>query len=110
MDFNDYQFAASETASYPGQGTWVGLVYTMLGLGEAGELQGKAKKVLRDDSFIVTDERRAAMKAELGDVQWYVAMAAQELGYTLDEVAVDNIAKLRSRQERGVIGGSGDNR
>lgn len=110
MDLNEYQFQASETASYPGAGTWVGLVYTMLGLGEAGELQGKAKKILRDDAFIVTPERREAMKAELGDVQWYVAMAAQELGYTLNEVAEDNIAKLQSRMERGVIQGSGDDR
>ncbi len=110
MELNDYQFQASGTVTYPGQGSWVGLVYTMLGLGEAGELQGKAKKLMRDDAFILTEERRIAMKAELGDLLWYVSAAALELGYPLSEVAADNIAKLQSRKERGVLGGDGDNR
>lgn len=110
LGMNEYQIAASTTAKYPGAGTWIGLVYTMLGLGEAGELQGKAKKILRDDDFVLTDERREAMAAELGDVLWYVAMAANELGYELEEIAQDNLSKLSSRSERGVIGGSGDDR
>lgn len=110
LTLNEYQEKASLTAQYPGKGTWIGLIYTMLGLGEAGEMQGKAKKILRDDNFIITEERRLAMAAELGDVLWYVSAAADELGFTLDQIALDNIAKLTSRKERGVIGGSGDER
>lgn len=110
LSLNEYQIEASQTAIYPGMGSWIGLVYTMLGLGEAGELQGKAKKILRDDNFVITDERREAMAGELGDVLWYVAMAANELGYTLGDVAEHNLDKLDGRAERGVLGGSGDNR
>lgn len=110
MELSEYQSLTQDTAVYPGKGTWVGLVYTMLGLGEAGELQGKAKKLLRDDNFVLTSERRSAMIGELGDVLWYCAAAATELGVNLDDVAENNIAKLISRKERGVLGGSGDNR
>ncbi len=110
MEMNDYQSAATATAMYPGKGTWVGLVYTCLGLGEAGELQGKAKKLMRDDDFNLTTDRREAMIGELGDVLWYVAATASELGVTLGDVAEQNISKLSDRKSRGVISGSGDNR
>jgi len=69
-----------------------------------------AKKVLRDDDGSITDERRAAMSKELGDVLWYVAQLASELELDLDEVAAENLEKLFSRQRRGVLSGSGDDR
>jgi NTP pyrophosphatase (non-canonical NTP hydrolase) len=69
-----------------------------------------AKKVIRDDDSILTDERRAAMSKELGDVLWYVAQLASELDLDLDEVAAENLDKLFSRQRRGVLSGSGDDR
>lgn len=110
MNLNEYQEQSSTTANYPGRGTWVGLVYTALGLGEAGELQGKVKKVLRDDEFVVTEDKRLAMLAELGDTLWYIAQMANELDAKLEDVAQANLDKLFSRKERGVIGGSGDYR
>jgi NTP pyrophosphatase (non-canonical NTP hydrolase) len=110
MTFDDYQELTATTAVYPGAGTWVGLVYVGLGLGEAGELQGKVKKLMRDDDFILTDERRSAMVGELGDVLWYAAQMATELGYSLSQIAAMNIGKLQDRMERGVIAGSGDER
>ena len=69
-----------------------------------------AKKVIRDDEGILSDERRAAMSKELGDVLWYVAQLASELELDLDEVASENLEKLFSRQRRGVLSGSGDDR
>ncbi len=54
--------------------------------------------------------RRSALKAELGDVLWYMAQVATELDLTLDEIAEYNIAKLMDRLERGKIKGDGDNR
>ena len=69
-----------------------------------------AKKALRDDGGEVTDERRQAMSKELGDVLWYVAQIATELGLELEDVAQANLDKLRSRQVRGVLSGSGDER
>ncbi len=65
---------------------------------------------MRDDGGVLTDERRDALAAELGDVLWYVAQLATEAGLDLDEIADDNLAKLLSRQERGVLQGSGDTR
>jgi NTP pyrophosphatase (non-canonical NTP hydrolase) len=87
------------------------LAYPALGLaGEAGEVAEHAKKAIRDDAGVVTEERRRAMAKELGDVLWYVSQLASELGLELDEIARANLEKLVSRQRRGVLSGSGDER
>ena len=109
MDLSEYQHRSRATAVYPGAGD--NLTYPALGLcGEAGEAAEKVKKALRDDGGVLTDERRAALAAELGDVLWYVAQLATEAGLDLDEIAEDNLAKLLSRKERNVLQGSGDTR
>ena len=59
---------------------------------------------------VFDDPTREAIKLELGDVLWYVAQLASELGYDLEEVATANLDKLASRAARGRIGGSGDHR
>jgi NTP pyrophosphatase (non-canonical NTP hydrolase) len=108
MDLSEYQRESRRTAEYPRE-AW--LAYPALGLaGEAGEVAEHAKKTIRDDSGTVSDERRAAMSKELGDVLWYVAQLATELGLDLDEIANQNLEKLFSRQQRGVLSGSGDDR
>ncbi len=108
MELSEYQQLSRRTAAYPRE-AW--LVYPALGLaGEAGEVAEHAKKAIRDDGGAVTDERREAMAKELGDVLWYVAQIATELGLELDEVARGNLEKLLSRQRRGVLSGSGDER
>lgn len=111
MDFNDYQKAASETAQYPDRFGTYGLTYTTLGLnGEAGEVAEKVKKLLRDKSGQIDEEFVTNLRKELGDVLWYLAETATQLGFTLNDVAEENVNKLRSRKERGVIQGNGDNR
>ena len=109
---NEYQADAAETMIY----RWK-VIYPVLGLSnEAGEVLGKIKKMIRDqDVFLdgrhrVTDEQRAALAAELGDVLWYIAALAKDLNLSLNDVAAINIEKLHSRKIRGVLGGSGDNR
>ena len=109
MDFNDYQTKSRKTAGYPAIGHSV--IYPTLGLvNEAGEVAGKIKKVFRDKEGQISDETRDALKAELGDVLWYLAQVATELDLSLDEIAESNITKLYGRLERGKIKGDGDNR
>lgn len=111
ITFEEYADGAASTAIYPGAGTPRGLTYSVLGLnGEAGEVAEKVKKAIRDHGGHITRERRAAIADELGDVLWYVANAARDAGLSLSDIAKGNLAKLRDRQERGVLGGSGDNR
>jgi len=112
LSFNDYQIATRKTAIYPGAqtGDVRALSYVGLGLGETGEVQGKIKKILRDEDGVVTGEKATAIAAELGDVLWYLARTADELGLELEDIAAGNLDKLASRQVRGVLGGSGDNR
>lgn len=106
MNINTYQQQASETAIYNNK-----LIYPTLGLaGEAGEIANKVKKVLRDNSGELQESVRQDLISELGDVLWYVAALATDLKTELSEVASRNIEKLNSRKNRGVIGGSGDNR
>lgn len=87
------------------------LVYPVLGLlGEAGEVANKLKKVARDDQGQMDLDKSDEIAAEMGDVTWYVAAVARELGAKLGDIAQSNLNKLFSRKERGVLGGSGDNR
>jgi NTP pyrophosphatase (non-canonical NTP hydrolase) len=109
MNFSDYQTRSRVTAQYPTIGHRV--IYPVLGLAnEAGEVAGKIKKVFRDKNGEISAETREALKAELGDVLWYIAQVCTELEIPLDEVAEANLAKLLDRQARGQIRGDGDNR
>ena len=109
MEMNSYQDAARKTAAYPDVGR--NPISPTLGLtGEAGEVADKVKKVIRDRGGVFDADTREAIKLELGDVLWYVAQLASELGYDLNEVADANLQKLSSRAARGRIGGSGDQR
>jgi NTP pyrophosphatase (non-canonical NTP hydrolase) len=107
--FSEYQARSRATAVYPDAGS--NIVYPALGLcGEAGETAEKVKKAIRDDGGTLTEERRAAIAAELGDVLWYAAQLATEADLDLEEIAAANLEKLASRQRRAVLHGSGDER
>lgn len=124
MTFEEYSKLILPLAKYPRVGN--NFVYTSLGLaGEAGEAAEKAKKMWRD--FNVMGQRdidadwphsqpvelsalRTGLLKELGDVLWYLAATANEVGSSLEEVAQLNTDKLLSRHKRGVISGSGDDR
>jgi len=108
--FKDYQKATAETAIYPTD-DHKGIFYcTMKLASEAGEVGGKVGKVLRDSNCEFTEEQIDAIGEELGDVLWYISQLCTEFYLDMSEVATRNIEKLRSRKERGVIGGSGDTR
>ena len=106
MNFSEYQKRANATAIYDSK---FSILYPTLGLaGEAGEVAEKVKKIIRDNKSII-DERQDVAK-ELGDVLWYIAAVARDIGYSLEVIAEMNIEKLESRKERGVLQGNGDNR
>lgn len=106
LTLNEYQKLALETAIYPQP-----IIYPTLGLtGEAGEVSDKVKKVLRDNNSIFTDDKKTEIAKEIGDVLWYCATLSHDIGYTLEEIAQMNYDKLQSRQLKGKLHGSGDNR
>jgi NTP pyrophosphatase (non-canonical NTP hydrolase) len=105
--FKQYQQDAQKTAIYRDE---LRVIYPTMGLGEVGEVQGKIKKVFRDKEGQFDETSRKEIGKEIGDVLWYLAVLARDLDLDLETIAKENIAKLKSRQERGVLGGSGDNR
>lgn len=87
------------------------LMSTVLGLSdESGEVLGKFKKLLRDKKGILTEEDKAEILKELGDILWYIATMSHLIGSSLEDVARKNNEKLLSRKQRGTLSGSGDNR
>lgn len=114
MTLNEYQAAARKFAAYPEKDK--NIVYPALKLaGEAGEFADKVGKYWRNSGVppyelldSLTEEQRAALVRELGDVQWYIADLATVLGITLDELARINIRKLKDRQNRGVLLSEGE--
>lgn len=115
MTLDEYQDKASEFCFYKGS-----LLYPALGLaGESGEVVEKVKKLYRDDeiNFMredmtdeLTAEQARAVALECGDVLFYIAAIANDIGYSLEEIADMNLAKLTDRQHRNVLTGSGDYR
>src|SRR4030042_4743392 len=93
LEFDRYQEEARKLAIYAdiGHNLW----YPALGLcGESGEVAENVKKVFRDDSGIVSQERKVKLIKELGDVLWYISNIASELGTKLSCIAEENLGKL----------------
>ena len=108
MYLNEYQHRCKEFIAFPDKFT---ITYPALGLAsEAGEVCGKIKKVIRDHKDLGFAGLPEDVKKELGDVLWYLAVLAYNLGLSLEEVALANLEKLRDRKERDAIKGSGDDR
>ena len=110
MQLDDYQSRSAKTL-IEGDDKVLVLARMALGLsGESGEVAEKIKKVLRDSNGVMSDDVKKELSHELGDVLWYLARLADITGSSLSQIAEDNLAKLESRQKRGKLGGSGDNR
>jgi NTP pyrophosphatase (non-canonical NTP hydrolase) len=107
--FDEYQEEARTTAVYPDLGS--NLQYPTLGLcGESGEVAEKVKKIYRDKGGVFSALDTLELEKELGDVLWYIANLASELGLRLSEIASNNLYKLKSRADRDKLHGEGDNR
>lgn len=113
MNLDEYQksIIKFDTSVESDNLTSAGFIEKILGLtGEAGETADKVKKIIRDKKGEATEEDRAAIIKELGDVLWYVASISRYLGVPLSEVAKKNIDKLEDRYQRNTIHGQGDER
>lgn len=108
MTFDEYETEASSTRIY---NEGIKVIYPTIGLaGETGEVADKVKKVIRDHGGSFDESNRKEIAKELGDVLWYLTSIANDLGYSLEDIAKMNIEKIKSRQRRDVIHGEGDNR
>lgn len=118
MTLDEYQMKAMSTR----MDSCRNLAYMLTGLtAEVGEVNDKIAKAIRksevsiDYNELIKYRREGsqleyAIVMELGDCLWFLAGLADVFGYSLDEIAEWNIAKLASRQRRGVIDGNGDDR
>lgn len=96
MTINDYHRAAMRTA--PELDRQQMLIDAALGLtGEAGEVADLVKKANYQGHILDKD----TIMKELGDVAWYIALACQGLGVTMQEVFQMNVDKLKKRYPDG---------
>lgn len=106
MNVQDYQEFTQTTALYPKENEDL---YLSTGLGaETGEVLDAYAKYYRGDYS--PDVLREKLGKELGDILWFISQICNAEGLFLEDLFKDNVLKLTSRKERGVIKGSGDNR
>ena len=120
MELNEYQQRAMETCLPNAEN----FTYMFLNLvGEVGEFAGKIAKAIRkqeaaidhnslltESRHVMTDEEITELRKEAGDVLWQLSGLCRVMGWALEDVAEENLAKLADRKKRGVIDGSGDER
>jgi NTP pyrophosphatase (non-canonical NTP hydrolase) len=114
MTFDEYQKQAITTDTAKGVMQGIAdpaFLEKAFGLvGEAGEVAEKLKKIFRDKNGVLDATDRQEIIKEFGDVLWYISALSHYLNVSLDQVARLNLEKVLSRQSRGIIKGSGDNR
>ncbi len=110
MNFDEYQKQAQQTVINNKDPLMDKTIWVLGVSGEAGEIVEKWKKIIAYENGEITDDKKAELAKEMGDVLWYVAALAGSLDISLQEVAETNIKKVLSRKQRGVTKGKGDNR
>lgn len=118
---NEYQRKAMSTC----MDSCDNFAYMFIGMvGEVGEVASKVAKLIRKEKATIKfndlvvdsnhcdlpDSEKLAIIDECGDCLWFIAGLTKTLGFTLEEVAERNLAKLADRKKRGVIDGNGDHR
>lgn len=121
MEINEYQRRAMDTR----MDSCANDTYMLFGLmAEVGEIADKIAKwrrkgIARMDMDLMVfntsnvrdvKEYKTELMKELGDCMWFIAGISEQLGFSLEDVCQTNLAKLKDRQQRGVIVGNGDNR
>lgn len=97
MTLNEYQLLAARTIN-PDIAATEHLEYHALhGLvGEVGEIHSLYQKVYQGHMFDASH-----LKKEIGDLMWFVAELCTSFDWDLDDVARENIDKLRKRYPEG---------
>jgi NTP pyrophosphatase (non-canonical NTP hydrolase) len=122
MELNEYQRQAMTTCMDSSNN----VSYMLFNLiGEVGEFASKVAKGIRKEVYAVNNNqlqlinsknhniesiREDELMKEAGDILWQLSGLCSVMGWTLDDVAKQNLEKLASRQQRGIIDGNGDNR
>jgi NTP pyrophosphatase (non-canonical NTP hydrolase) len=97
MTLDEYQAAATRTTNAKLSEKEL-LLDAAAGLAEeSGEILGLVRKHAYQSHALQRDE----LQAELGDALWCLSMTAKIAGFTLEEVAAANVAKLRARYPAG---------
>ena len=121
LTLNEYQVRAMTTC----MPTCENLSYMLLNLvGEVGEFSSKVAKHIRKgeagigsgdtpNQFYFTAKAnfltdRVALRKEAGDILWQLAGLCKVMGWDLEAVAQENLAKLAERAKNGTIAGNGD--
>lgn len=109
MTGNEYQELAMRTNDHKATQRLVGRVVidnvdlgdifnACIGLsGEVGEFNDMVKKWVFHEKELDIDHA----KKELGDIAWYLAMACESFGWSLDEILQMNVDKLKARYPEG---------
>ena len=115
MELNEYQKRAMTTCMPSSEN----FSYMFLNLvGEVGEFASKVAKAIRKNEIGIFENQLdlnqdwddSDLRKEAGDILWQISGLCTVMGWSLEDVAQQNLDKLASRKERNVIDGSGDNR
>ena len=117
MTLNEYQEAAMTTCLPTSEN------FSYMGLnlvGEVGEFSSKIAKAIRKGKVVILNNQLDTtgmsadeiidLKKEAGDILWQLSGLCTVMGWSLEDVAQQNLDKLAERKQRNVIDGSGDNR
>lgn len=97
MNFDEYQKAAERTMRLKTLPRNELVLHSLVGMcSEAGEVAGIYQKSLQGHPIDLEH-----LKKEVGDVLWMIAEFCTAHGWSMDEVAEINIAKLRERYPDG---------
>ena len=119
LKLNEYQRLAMTTCTESSHN----FSYMMLNLvGEVGEFASKVAKWVRKGKLNITgneltkpfakfaSDDEVELQKEAGDILWQLSGLCSIMGWSLEDVAQENLDKLADRQKRNVIVGEGDNR
>ena len=117
MELREYQLRAMSTCT-DSSNNFGYMSFNLIG--EMGEFASKCAKLIRKEKAVIKDngftpidvseEEIRDLRREAGDCLWQLAGLCTVMGWNLEDVGQENLAKLSDRQKRHVIVGDGDNR